>query len=228
MPALLTVLPLAVTAYVWKPGSLLDWNSLGALIAAFGGTMLLAFIARDLGKGAEDRLYKKWSGRPTELLLMHSGTMDPALRARRHVALASLFPDMPIPTATEETADRDAAYKRFSAITTLVISLCRKNPKDYPLVFEENCNYGFRRNMFGLKPIGLAISAITSIALGLLLFGAFSTHQEVPVISIAFEAVNVSMLLVWIFWVNEAMVRRGADVYACRLFEAIDLRLHAA
>lgn len=221
LPGLVTVLPLAVTVYAWNPGHLLDWNSLGAILTGFGGMILLSFIARDLGKSVENRLFKKWTGRPTELAIMHSGPMDPPLRSRRHAALRLLFADVDIPTAEEEAVDRDAAYKRFTTITTLMISHCR-NKRKWPLLFEENCNYGFRRNMLGMKPIGLTISLITSIALALLLFMAFSLHQQVPVIAIAIEAVNVLMLLLWIFWVNEASVRKGADLYAARLFEVLD------
>src|SRR5262249_33815869 len=149
---------------------------------AFGGTILLAFIARDLGKAAEDRLYKKWGGRPTELLMMHSGPVDPALRARWHGALRALFPDIPVPTAAEEAADRAAVYQRFITFTTLIITRYRTIKDKYPLVFEENCNYGFRRNMYGLRPIGIAVSAVTSIALALALFIAFTSHEHVPVI----------------------------------------------
>jgi hypothetical protein len=221
IPGLLAALPLAITVYAWRPGDLLDWNSLGGIIAGFGGTILMSFIARDLGKAAEDRLCSEWGGRPTELLLMNSGVADPALRARWHSALAELFPDVLVPAAAEEAADRDNAYRRFTTLTTLVITRYRATKDKYPLVFEENCNYGFRRNMFGLRPIGFATSAIASIALGLALLIKFSSHEHVAAIAIALEAVNVIMLLIWIFWVSEATVRKGADLYAARLFETI-------
>jgi len=222
LPGLLAVLPIAVTCYAWKPGDLLDWNALGAIIVGFGGTILLAFIARDLGKAAEDRLYKKWGGRPTELQLLHSSEMEHALRARRHAALSSLFKDVPVPTADEEAKDREGSCKRFKTFTTLMITRYRTASDKYPLVFEENCNYGFRRNIYGLRPIGIAVAAITSVALGLQLYILFSNHQPIHVISLAFEAVNVLMLLVWIFWANESTVRRGANLYAERLFETLD------
>ena len=221
LPALLTILPLATTVYAWDPGSILGWNGLGALLTAFGGMILLSFIARDLGKRVEQSLFKKWGGRPTELALMHSGPLDPALRNRRHAALSRAFPDVPLPTAVEEAADRDTAMKRYITITGLIIGHCRKK-EDFPLIFEENCNYGFRRNMLGMKPIGVTISAISSLALGLMLFMAFSLHVHVPAIAIALEAVNVAMFLVWALWVNESMVRKGAELYNARLFEAVD------
>ena len=93
----------------------------------------------------------------------------------------------------------------------------------YPLLFEENCNYGFRRNMYGMRWIGRAVALITTIALGLQLYMQFSTRMTVPAISLGLEAVNVAMLLTWIFWVNEDAVRRGADLYAERLFETVDV-----
>ena len=192
------------------------------MVAEFGGTILLAFIARDLGKAAQDRLYKKWGGRPTELLMMHSGPVDPALRARRHTALRALFPDVHVPRAAEEVADRDAAYQRFTTFTTLIITRYRTMVDKFPLVYEENCNYGFRRNMFGLRPIGIAVSVIAAVALGLALFITFSAH-DVPTIALAIEAVNVAMLVAWIVWVNELAVLRGANLYAERLLETLDV-----
>ncbi|HYT69195.1 MAG TPA: hypothetical protein VEL51_22420 [Vicinamibacterales bacterium] len=222
LPGLLAVLPLAVTCYAWNPGNILDWNALGGIIVGFGGTIVLAFIARDLGKAAEDRLYAKWGGRPTEVLLCHSSDMDPALRARRHAALRMFFKDVPVPTVEEEARDREGAQKRFKTLTQLTISRYREQTDKFPLVFEENCNYGFRRNMYGLRPIGIAVSLITTVALGLQLFMKFSSHEPVPVVSLGMEAVNVIMLLVWLLWTNESSVRHGANLYAERLFETLD------
>ena len=155
--------------------------------------ILLAFIARDLGKAAEDRLYKKWGGRPTELLMMHSGPVDPALRTRRHASLRKLFPEVPVPTAAEEAQDRAAAIQRFTTFTTLIITRYRTMKDKFPLVFEENCNYGFRRNMYGMRWVGLAVALSMTVALGLQLYSLFSMRMKVPVISLALEAVNIAM-----------------------------------
>lgn len=221
LPGLLTVLPIAATVYAWDPGNPLGWNGLGGLLVGSGGTILLSFVARDLGKEAEKRLYKKWGGRPTELAIMRSGSMDPMLRTRRLAAIHVVFPDVAIPTAAEETEDRDAVYQRLTAITKLLIARARDKAK-FALLFEELCNYGFRRNMFGMRWIGLSVSAITSIALGLKVVGLFASHSRLAVISLAIEAVNLAMLSAWIFWVNEKAVRQGSDLYAERLFETLD------
>jgi len=89
-------------------------------------------------------------------------------------------------------------------------------------VFEENCNYGMRRNMYGLRPIGIAVSLITAIALGLQLYGKFSGHEGFPPVSLGMEALNVVMFFAWILWANESAVQKGAYLYAERLFEMLD------
>lgn len=221
LPGLLTVLPLAATVYAWDPGNPLGWNGLGGLILGSGGTILLSFVARDLGKSAENKLYTKWGGRPTELALMHSGRMHATLRARRLAAIRVLFPDVALPTPRHESEDRDAVYAQFTAIIQLLIARAR-DQKQFPLLFEELCNYGFRRNMFGLRWIGRGVALFVSVALGLKLIGVFGAHTYLPVMSLGIEAVNVAMLAVWSFWVKEAAVRRGSDLYADRLFETLD------
>lgn len=39
-----------------------------------------------------------------------------------------------------------------------------RDPKMFPIVYEENVNYGFRRNLLGLKPTGAAIAVVGSLA----------------------------------------------------------------
>ena len=51
----------------------------------------------------------------------------------------------------------------------------RQNTRDikrFPLLFVENVTYGFRRNLFGLKRIGLGINAIVVVACVSLLWRA--------------------------------------------------------
>ena len=69
----------------------------------------------------------------------------------------------------------------------------RIDPK-FPLVFEENCNYGFRRNMYGMRLIGLSVASICATALGFSIYRLTSSHQFVPVISLVLEAANVVMI----------------------------------
>ena len=50
----------------------------------------------------------------------------------------------------------------------------------------------------------------------------FSIHDIVPPLTVSMEAVNVLLLLGWIFWFTPAWVMVVARKYAERLFEALD------
>src|SRR5437016_2198630 len=74
-PALIVLLPLGAAAYAWLRGaapSLSFFESLGisgTVSAAI--TLLLAQLARTIGKRKERSLWNSWGGRPTALLLRH-------------------------------------------------------------------------------------------------------------------------------------------------------------
>ncbi len=71
----------------------------------------------------------------------------------------------PAPTAKDEEADPvkcDAYYERCG-------NWLRENTRDtkkFKLLFDENINYGYRRNLLGLKAPGLAIDALVLAACG--------------------------------------------------------------
>jgi hypothetical protein len=73
-----------------------------------------------------------------------------------------------------------------------------------------------------MRWIGMGISLAMSVTLGLKVIGLFAAHAHLAVVSLGIEALNVAMLAVWIFWVNEEAARRGSDLYADRLFETLD------
>ena len=54
------------------------------------------------------------------------------------------------------------------------------------------------------------------------LYTQFSVHDIVPPLTVTMEAVNVALLLGWIFWFTPAWVMVVARKYAERLLEALD------
>jgi hypothetical protein len=150
-----------------------------------------------------------------------SGSRYPPRRLRHHRADWRRGHGPGVPSDGHEADARDAVYQRLTTITKLLNARARDKAK-FALLFEELCNSGFRRNMCGMRWIGLSIAAITSIARGLKVVGLFASHSCLAVSSLAIEAVNLAMLAAWIFWVNETAVRQGSDLYAERLFETLD------
>ena len=102
----------------------------------------------------------------------------------------------------------------------------RTEREKFPHVHRENINYGFRRNLWGLKPWGIAPRFCVAVtAVGADVIGRVMSHEQVhlafqPIVLVA----DVLLLLIsWIFAVTREMVKRGAALYADWLLEALDV-----
>lgn len=221
-PALVTGIPIGATAMALGAEVGLVWSAAGAIVGTAGGTALLAQLGRDLGKQREASLFKKWGGRPTELLLSHRGRGSKSLRETRHQKLRKLTAgSTQIPTPEEEAVDPVSAMTAYEESTSFLRGLTRNREK-YPLVFEENCNYGFRRNLWGLKPIGTSITLI-GLALTLRqLYQAISSNGTYQPVTMASIAVLALFSVFWLAWCRPSWVRTTAEAYADRLMEALD------
>lgn len=217
-PALLVILPPALLGIAWNPG--VSWaGTVVTTLVAFGGTVLLAQIGRDLGRRKEPWLFALWGGKPTTVRLRHRtpGT-NKVMLARYHAKLSKLIATK-LPSEAQETKNPDKADETYEA-GSAYLRVHTRDVKKFPLVFKENCNYGFRRNLWGLKPIGASLAAIGVIALvSRIVFLWGSSEVLLPATC---AAVNGAMLAGWLFWFRPAWVRLAADAYAKELLEACE------
>ena len=192
-----------------------------SLIVTCGGTALLADLARSSGKRIEQTLFEKWGGKPTVALLRHKGTSNKVLLHQRHSRLHALTGHR-IPTFDEEHQDPLAADAVYEACSTYLRSMTRDG-NAAKLVFEENCNYGFRRNMLGLKPFGVTTSIVGAVGTaGLFMASRFAeTLMPSPFASIG-GIISFLLLIFWLLIVDATWVKSMADTYANRLLEACD------
>lgn len=217
-PALLVILPPALAGIAWFPG--FSWTGvLATTVVTCGGTVLLAQVGRDLGKRKEDWLFTKWGGRPSTIRLRHRtlGTNKVTL-AKYHTKLSKLL-KRKFPTQAQEDDEPAAADELYEAGATF-LRVNTRDVKKFPLVFKENCNYGFRRNLWGMKRLGISVSAV-----GLGLMGARIAYLKDSGdlgLPLACAAVDLGMLLGWIFWFRPDWVRLAADAYAKELVEACE------
>ncbi len=218
-PALLTLLPAAIGVFAWTgPG--VKWQSaLWTLFGTAGGTYFLAIIARNAGRQIEPGLWQSWGGAPTTQLLRHSGPANSVLRDRWHNYLAKLL-GKPFPTATEEAAEPARADDLYVAAVRMQITKTR-DTKKYNLLFKENMHYGFCRNLFAMRPMGLVVSilgVVVSCAAGW-----WFIHTNAPEIRPwVCAAADLVFLYLWIFTINAAWVKPPAFAYAERLFESTE------
>ncbi|MGE5568714.1 MAG: hypothetical protein ACM3S5_06720 [Rhodospirillales bacterium] len=165
-PALMIVMPIVMTVVAIVQVRLSALQLLATTLAACGGTFLLSQLARDAGKNREKSLFERWGGMPSVAILRHADTrIDPITKARYHKKLACLVKGTKAPTAAEEQADPIGADRTYAAWSTYLRTQTRERTK-YPLVFEELVNYGFRRNVWGLRTTGIVTSALSCATAG--------------------------------------------------------------
>lgn len=222
IPVFVVIFPLAVAVALWAPGLALIGRLAGMVLVPFGVAMLMSQIGTDLGKRREPRLWGKWGGAPTTQLLRHGNDKaNPVIRERYHKRLAALQPDLTLPTAEEEAGDAARADHAYEACVRYLITRTRDR-KRFPLLFGENVNYGFRRNLWGMKPFGALFSLAGLAACGLYLRLYWESFRFVSAEGAAGAAINLALLLFWLFWVTPSWVRIAGDAYAERLLETCE------
>ncbi len=219
-PALLVALPLGLTTLALLPGSFQGWDALWSLIVFSGGTALLAEIGRDYGKKKELRLFQLWGGKPTTRMLRHRDTPDITALMHQHRQLEQLIPGLKLPTPEDEKTkplEADQVYEKcieFLRVQT-------RDRKKFPLVFEENCNYGFRRNLWGMRPLGIVISILSFVAIGMAITLNYFVNKLPPSpMEIACGSISLLLVLGWIILFTPKWVRVPAEAYAQRLLES--------
>jgi hypothetical protein len=78
-------------------------------------------------------------------------------------------------------------------------------------------NYGYRRNLWGLRTIGIVSTTLAAAALGYRIY-----QMSGGEILIGALALTVVFPLLWIFRFTAEWVRIPADAYAERLAETVD------
>ncbi len=223
-PALLTLSPATLSAIALIPSLLIGGaaSTLAGLAVMCGVAYLLADLARTAGKRLEPKLVGSWGGLPTTLYLRHSTDhLDSETKARRHLLLGLHVPGFVAPTSAEEAVDAAATDKRWASAVHWLREQCRG--EEHKLVHRENANYGFRRNMLGLKPIGIIVAVLALAAL--VVFGydpnPKAWHISLPGYVLAtskigwFTAAICTLSLIgWWTVVTPSWVRHGADAYA--------------
>jgi len=218
-PALLAVLPASLTVAACFPDEKIALAGIAALLSTFGLCALLAQIGRDMGKVKESWLFQQWGGKPTTVKLRYQGTsLDWVTHARVHDTLSTAV-GIPAPTKDGEVADPNGADEVYEAFATFLREATRDQEK-YRLVYAENVNYGFRRNLWGMKPLGIAIAVMGVIGAGVSVVRALIVDGSVPAVAIAAMVLSAVLLSLWIFWIKPSWVRVAAEAYAQRLLES--------
>ena len=94
-----------------------------------------------------------------------------------------------------------------------------RDQKKYPLVFKGLVEYGFRRNLLGLKTFGVLIALASLAGTGWSTYTSWSAATP-PAVSIVAGIITAGLLLAWMTWVTERTVKLAANRYAHFILEA--------
>ncbi|OPH84362.1 hypothetical protein B2M20_02380 [Nitrobacter vulgaris] len=172
----------------------------------------------------------EWGGWPTTYLLRHTSRLDEHTRRRYHQYLAARLPDLQFPSHADEKKNQVAADAIYASAIKWLKEKVRKTA---PLVDKENAQYGFRRNMRGMRTMGLwgaliaIVASLVAIAAqidvwpqavaDMKLFIAELRKAGNPAIWGAL-VIDILAVLAWTLVVNDEWVKGGAEQYAEALF----------
>ncbi len=252
-PVLIVLLPALLWFLAAFPPDSTAMGLVATLLAFSGLGTLLGQLGRDRGVKLERGLWKEWEAEAVEdedekkkIMAGEWGTPPTTryfrfnrglCRSRKtlegmHANMRYLVEGSEAITAESETSNPRGADDQYRRWTSYLRELTR-DPEQYPVVNGENINYGFRRNLYGLRWFGAAIAGVVLalLALPLLpqgwppvrslisLFGLDSITS--PLDRLTWVASFV-LLIFFIFRVTPKWVRPPAYAYADRLIRASD------
>lgn len=233
-PALAAILPLGFLMFALLPDTPVFVTAFFGILGTAGGTALGSHWSRDPGrKKQQDQLWARWGGPPATRLLRHRQTPsdepnDPELREQ-----VEMWYGRPLPTQEEEDANPQQADERYDQAVKALIQATYDTGR-FPLVFAENINYGFRRNLWGLrKAFGVPIATAALIISWALftatiwgrpwpdpLWGILANPDSTVTIRLIVAMANTAMALVWAIYVKPSWIKPMADAYAKQLLQS--------
>lgn len=163
----------------------------------------------------------------------------------KNYAAEMLMPDSGIPNITlkryyRKIAEFEPEFSEFTKVElnnaqgTITTNLCesvvtwlKANTRDnkmFRLVYEENINYGFIRNMYNLKNIGIIFNCIALTLLGIFFFTTFLESSKPTMLLMVIEIATHIIVTVYLFTaITKKKVEVSAKRYAKALIETIDL-----
>lgn len=172
VPAIIAAAPalaLAGTLIIFTGVSLAQVITSLAVLALL---YLCGDIARNQGKRLEAALYDEMGGKPSVSLLRYRDeTFDDATKARYRDFLAAQIGEDP-PSRSDEGRDPKASDNFYERCGNWLREKTR-DPTQFRLLLEENINYGFRRNLYGLRTTATIVNIIVFIACGLNIYSDY-------------------------------------------------------
>lgn len=227
-PALFSLLPVFIVFIFLIPELQLLWATMTGFVIYCGGTTLLTQFGRDRGKRLEPMLFRSWGGKPSVAMLRHLDTrLSKSTKERYRTFLERAIPGLKLASPEDERELPEQADDGYEDATSWLLAQTRDRGR-FGLIFQENINYGFRRNIWALKPYALAADAVAIAGIAALESDSW-TGKLVSTFSLIDMSAWVCMILilmhilVFYFIIRTNWVRQPAEAYARQLLAACDM-----
>ena len=218
-PGLLALSPVLVSGILLFPEAYTGLSALGSLLIAMGALYLVSHVVRRVGKSREPVLWKGWGGKPTSVKLRWRTVQPTDVRDLNRSRVTRLASDVRLASRVQEQADPTAADRSYDAAVAVLREATRDRNR-YPLVFAENVSYGFRRNSWAVRPLGVLTSSVATGALIDRWVRAGDAGPSHPAIFWTVLALDILFLAFWLFGATRRWVKEAADAYTEALFSA--------
>ncbi|MCA9012574.1 MAG: hypothetical protein KDB01_22640 [Planctomycetaceae bacterium] len=222
-PIVVLLLPLALFGLVAVPWYGISLAGLGSVPTSAIGVLtfvttccvvLASHIGR-CGRRKQNRLFESWGGPPLRRAMRHDSDRDDTMSWDRIAALLEVRIGTPRPTADDEVNDSVVADKVYADFENELKQATRDH-KMFPEVARENRSFGFRRNLWAMKPWAITTGVLFILgATGWSFWGPVSDRP----LFIATAVGMALMTLWWTFSVTPDWVRDAADAYVVAMRE---------
>jgi hypothetical protein len=230
-PALIAISPFLVMIFGLYQDQLSKFHTLVVAILSCGGLFLLSELARRRGKMKEKSLWASWGGAPSVQVLRYANdTFDDVSTSRYHAILSKKI-GVKFPSQHEERSNPCEADKIYASAGNYLRNATRDKVK-FNLLFRDNISYGFRRNGYGLKWIGVTICFLCLIwvfvrgninTFSLRLYSGNGIESVLLPGEWITVGMSLIMLVVWLLLFTESAVREAGFSYAERLILACEV-----
>jgi hypothetical protein len=216
-PALICLFPIMISIAISFPKTFSTFSGFVALAAGTGLLQFLTHLARDRGKALEEELYYKWGGMPSVTLFRHRDDRISKPAKIKYHNFMSRASNINAPTKEEESSQPTIADEIYLSWSDFLRGKTR-DKKKFELIFKENINYGFRRNLLGIKWY-CVLSSLTALTI---LFSPIINSGKITELIISTALLCTLYIFIFIIVVTDSWVKVVADSYGKQLIEAIN------
>ena len=141
---------------------------------------------------------------------------------RCHMLLKQKISDLTLSTQIQKQANPAIADQQYITATKALIARTRDHKK-FPMIYMANYRYGFRRNLWGSKGLGI-IACLVSLAIVLICSGLnIGSGTAISWVGLAFVGIlDLILLVVYGKVVITEWIKPAAEAYAHRLMESVE------